>query len=184
LHPLAVAPVVSAASTDDPRYRTTVPLVSRALALSLALSSLPVLVVIAALTWVENDPWWVVAVAAAVLWGPVPLATRLRFVVEVDADELRHRVRPWHRRPRVIPLDSVHTVERRFDRPDARLTLRRVNLGRDWIDWTDDEVRYVLGEEGLRLERETGRAVELWLDEVDDLARVVGDAVTPAGRRR
>ena len=84
----------------------------------------------------------------------------------------------------MIPLDSLRAVERRFDRPDARLTLRRVNLGRDWIDWTDDEVRYVLGDEGLRLEREDGRAVELWLDEVDDLARVVGDAVTPAGRRR
>ena len=105
-------------------------------------------------------------------------------MVEVDADELRYRVRPWHRRPRVIPLDAVARVERRFDRPKSRLTLRRVNLGRDWIDWTDDEVRYVLGDEGLRLEREDGRAVELWLDEADELVRVLNDAVTPAGRTR
>jgi membrane protein YdbS with pleckstrin-like domain len=184
LDSLAVPRVVSTDSTDDPRHRTTVPLVSRALAFSLALSSLPVLAVIAALTWVENDPWWVVAVAAVVLWGPVPLVTRLRFSVEVDTDELRYRVRPWHRRPRVVPLDSIQAVERRFDRPESRLTLRRINLGRDWIDWTDDEVRYVLGDAGVRIVREDGPALCLWLDDPDELVRAMDGGGTPAGRLR
>lgn len=172
------------AAAADPRYETSVPLVSRALALAFVAGSLPVLLLIAALTWVENDPWWVVAVAALLLCGPVPLLTRLRFEVTVDADELRYRVRPWHRRQRVVPLDAIHAVERRFSRPESRVTLRRVNLGRDWIDWTDDEVRYVLGEEGVRIERAEGRALELWFDGVDDLARALAAARSGrAGRR-
>lgn len=172
------------ASTADLRYRTTVRLVSRRLAAAAAVGSLPVLVVIAALTWVENDPWWVVALAVVVLWGPLPLLPRLRIVIEVDDDELRYRVRPWHRRPRVIPLDTVRGIEPRFSRPDSSPTFRRLNLGRDWIDWTDEEVRYVLGDEGVRIVREDGRAVELWVDEGDDLTRVLGDALRAPGPTR
>jgi hypothetical protein len=165
------------------RYETTVPLVSRRLALAAAVGSFPVFLVIAALTWVENDPWWVVVVAGVVLWGPLTLLPRFRLAIAVDDDELRYRVRPWHRRPRVVPLDSIRSIERRFSRPTPRTSLRRVNLGRDWIDWTDEEVRYVVGDEGVRVEREEGQAVELWVDGADDLARALTEARGgPAGR--
>lgn len=169
------------ASTDDdpsptPVYETTVPLVPRGLALAVGLTSLPVLLLVAALTVVENDPLWVVALAAVLLLAPVLLLTRLRFEVRLSDGALRYRVRPWHRSPRVIPLDSVSHVERRGRRPDPELRLRRVNLGRGWVDWTDDEVRYVLGEEGIRLGRAEGRAVELWFEGVDEFARALDEA--------
>jgi hypothetical protein len=160
----------------DPDYETTVPLVSRGLALSVALTSVPVLLVVAALTVVENDPLWVVALAALLLFAPIPLLWRLRFEVGLAAGELRYRVRPWHLSPRVIPVESVVRVERRGRRPDPEPSLRRVNLGRGWVDWDDDEVRYVLGDDGLRLVRAEGRAVELWLPDVDALARALDDA--------
>jgi membrane protein YdbS with pleckstrin-like domain len=161
----------------DPRYETTVPLVSRALALFVALSSVPVLLVVAGLTYTQSDPWWVVALAAVLLFGPIPLLRRLRFEVELAADELRYRVRPWHRRDRVVPLAEVTAVEPRRGRPASRTTLRRVNLGRGWVDWSDDEVRYVLrGESGVRIERESGRSLELWLPGAEELTRELAGA--------
>lgn len=167
----------SPSDASDRRYRTTVPLVSRGLALAVALTSLPVFLVVVAFTLLEDDPLWVVALAGLLLFGPVPLLTRLRFTVELSGDELRYRVRPWHRNPRVVPLDSITRLERRSRRPDSRLTLRRINLGRGWVDWTDDEVRYVLGEEGVRLVRDEGRAVELWFPGAEELARALGESM-------
>jgi hypothetical protein len=164
----------------SPRYETTVPLVSRGLALALAVTSVPVLVLVVALTLLEGDPWWVVALAAVLLFGPIVLLNRLRLHVALFGDparELRYRVRPWHRRPRVVEVDSLTRVERLFQRPDPWLTLRRVNLGRDWVDWNDEAVRYVLsGESGVRLEREGRRDTVLWFDGAGELARAL-DAV-------
>lgn len=177
----------STAARNDPeaRYATTVPLVSRALALFVGLSSVPVLLLVAALTSVENDPWWVVALAALLLFGPIPLLNRLRFEVELRAGELRYRVRPWHLRPRVLALESITAVERRSRRPDSTPGLRRVNLGRGWVDWTDDKVRYVLGDEGVRIGRKEGRTIELWFPGVGELARALDEARDePDGRSR
>jgi hypothetical protein len=179
--------VNSTAARSDPeaRYATTVPLVSRALALFVGLSSVPVLLLVAALTYVENDPWWVVALAALLLFGPIPLLNRLRFEIELGAGELRYRVRPWHLRPRVLPLESITAVERRFRRPDSTPGLRRVNLGRGWVDWTDDEVRYVLGDEGVRIGRDGDRTIELWFSDAGELARALDEARDePDGRSR
>ena len=80
--------------------------------------------------------------------------------------------------------DTIRGIEPRFSRPDSSPTFRRLNLGRDWIDWTDEEIRYVLGDEGVRIVREDGRAVELWVDEGDDLTRVLGDALRAPGPTR
>jgi hypothetical protein len=165
----------AARSDPEARYATTVPLVSRALALFVGLTSVPVLVLVAALTYVENDPWWVVALAALLLFGPIPLLNRLRFEVELGERELRYRVRPWHLRPRVLALESITTVERRSRRPDSTPGLRRVNLGRGWVDWTDDEVRYVLGDDGVRISRDEGRTIELWFSGVGELARALDE---------
>ena len=162
-------------SDPDTRYTTTVPLVSRGLALAVALTSVPVLLLVAALTVVENDPLWVVALAALLLFAPILLLRRLKLDVVLSDGELRYRVRPWHLRPRVVPVESVTRVERRGRRPVPEPSLRRVNLGRGWVDWDDDEIRYVLGEEGIRIDRETGRAVELWFPDVDDLARTLDE---------
>lgn len=161
----------------DPTFETTVPLVSRGLTLSLVVTSLPVLALIAVLTHVENDPWWVVLLAAVVLFAPLFVLDRLRLHVEVLGRELRYRVRPWHRTPRAIPLDEHTRVERLSQRPRSRITLRRVNLGRDWVDWNGEEVRYVLsGDSGVRLVRETGTDVLLWFGEADELAGAVDEA--------
>jgi hypothetical protein len=166
----------SPASDDaDPAYETTVPLVSRGLALSVALTSVPVLLLVAALTVVEDDPLWIVALAALLLFAPIVLLHRLRFEIELVERELRYRVRPWHLSPRVIPVESISHAERRGRRPDPEPSLRRVNLGRGWVDWDEDEVRYVLGDEGLRLVRAEGRAVELWFADVDELARALDE---------
>jgi hypothetical protein len=168
-------PPSSARSDPSPRYETTVPLVSRALALFVGLTSVPVFVLVAALTYVENDPWWVVALAALLLFGPIPLLNRLRFEVELADDELRYRVRPWHLRPRTVRLESITGVERLSRRPDPSPSLRRVNLGRGWVDWTDEEVRYVLGDDGVRITHDGSRTVELWFPGVDELARALDD---------
>ncbi|AUV82999.1 hypothetical protein C2R22_16225 [Salinigranum rubrum] len=164
----------TAQSGPERGYETTLPLVSRALTLFVAVTSVPVLVLVAALTFIENDPWWVVALAAALLFGPLVLLDRLRLDIELAGRELRYRVRPWHRRDRVVAVDELAGVERLYQRPDSRLTLRRVNLGRDWIDWNGDEVRYVLsGESGVRLQRDTGRDLILWFDGAEELARAL-----------
>jgi hypothetical protein len=174
---------VSDAHDATPAYETSVPLVSRALTLFVGVTSLPVLGLVAVLTVLENDPLWVVALAAVLLFAPLLLLDRLRLDVELvggaDADrrEMRYRVRPWHRRDRVVALAELAGVERLFQRPDPRLTLRRVNLGRDWVDWNGDEVRYVLsGESGIRLARTDGRDLVLWFDGADELARAIDDA--------
>jgi hypothetical protein len=168
----------------DVEYATTVPLVSRVLALSVALTSVPVLLVVAVLTCVENDPWWVVVLAALLLFGPIVLLDRLRFQLTLDADALRYRVRPWHVRPRVLPVESVTRVERLFRRPDPAPSLRRVTLGRGWVDWTDDEIRYVLdGDEGVRIVPNEGPTVELWVSGVDELARALDDTRDDSGSR-
>lgn len=167
----------TAQSGPERSYATTVPLVSRALTLFVAITSVPVLVLVAALTFLENDPWWVVALAAALLFGPLLLLDRLRLDVELVGSELRYRVRPWHRRERVVAVDELTGVKRLYQRPDPRLTLRRINLGRDWIDWNGEEVRYVLsGESGVRLVREGGRDLVLWFDGAEELARALDDA--------
>jgi hypothetical protein len=161
----------------DPTFETRVPLVSRGLTLFVAVTSLPVLALVAFLTHVENDPWWVVLLAAVILFAPLLVLRRLRLHVEVGAETLRYRVRPWHRRPRTVALDRLTRVEPLSQRPRSRITLRRVNLGRDWVDWNDEEVRYVLsGDSGVRLVRETGRDVVLWFSAADELARVIVDA--------
>jgi hypothetical protein len=169
------------AHDTTPAYETRVPLVSRALTLFVGVTSLPVLGLVAVLTVLENDPLWVVGLAAVLLFTPLLLLDRLHLDVELvsDADEraVRYRVRPWHRRDRVVALAELAGVERLFQRPDPRLTLRRVNLGRDWVDWNGDEVRYVLsGESGVRLARTDGRDLVLWFDGADELARAIDDA--------
>ena len=165
------------AHDTTPRYETTIPLVSRGLTLFLVVTSLPVLGLIAFLTATENDPWWVVALAALLLFGPLFVLGQLRLRVELFEDELRYRVRPWHRRDRVLAVGDVARVERLFQRPRSKVTLRRVNLGRDWIDWNGDEVRYVLsGDSGLRLERDGDRDLVFWFEAADELARALEDA--------
>lgn len=169
---------MSASRDETPRLATTVPLVSPRLALSVGLTSLPVFLVVVGFTLLEGDPWWVVALAALFLFGPIPLLSRLRFAVDLSDDALRYRVRPWHLRPRVVPLASVTSVDRLGRRPDAPAATRRVNLGRGWVEWTDAEVRYVLdGETGLRVERSDGRAVELWVSDAAALARELDRAL-------
>lgn len=165
------------AAGSDSRYETSVPLLSRGLTLFVAVTSLPILALIAYLTAVENDPWWVVALAALLLFGPIFLLGRLRLHVELVDGDLRYRVRPWHLRPRVLSLEQVSSVERLYQRPTSRLTLRRVNLGRDWVDWNSEEVRYVLpGDAGVRLAWDGGKDVVLWFDEAEELARALDEA--------
>lgn len=167
---------MSSAQAPAPRYETSVPLISRGLTLFIAVTSVPILALIAYLTAVENDPWWVVALAAVLLFGPIFLLGRLRLHIELVDGELRYRVRRWHLSPRVLPLEQVSSVERLYQRPTSRLTLRRVNLGRDWIDWHGEEVRYVLsGESGVRIARADGRDVVLWYDGADELARALDE---------
>ncbi len=168
---------MSAAHHSEPRYETTVPLLPRGLTLFLVITSLPVLALIAFLTVTEDDPWWVIALAAVLLFGPLVLLDRLRLDIELVGSELRYRLRPWHRRDRVVAVVELARVERLYQRPNSRFTLRRVNLGRDWIDWNGEEVRYVLsGESGVRLQRETGRDLILWFDGAEELARALDDA--------
>lgn len=169
---------MSDADGSAPEYEARVPLVSRALTLFVGVTSLPVLALVAAFTVVEGDPPWVVALAALLLFGPLVVLDRLRLDVELSAGELRYRVRPWHRRDRVVAVADLAGVERLYQRPDPRLTLRRVNLGRDWVDWNDDEVRYVLsGESGVRLVRPDGdgRDLILWFDGAGELARALDE---------
>ena len=165
----------SSLPSDPPRYTTTVPLLSRELLAFCLVTTIPVLVLVAIVLVAENEPLWTFWVPAIATLVPLVLLTRLRLVVSVYDQCITYQVRPWHLHPRVIAFESITSIDRRYARPRGSLSLRRVNLGRSWIDWNGEAVRYVLARGiGIRLERSENKAIELWVpngtvlaDEID-----------------
>lgn len=154
----------STVPSGPPQYTTAVSLVSRELLLFCIVTTIPVLVLVAIVLVAENEPLWTFWLPAVGILVPLAVLTRLRLVVSVSDSCLTYRVSPWHRRARVIPFDSLTHVDRRYARPRSLISLRRINLGRSWIDWDSEEVRYVLARGiGIRLERSDGKAIELWV---------------------